>query len=71
MILDDIADFLEDLHKKESAKTISRHFGKERKWFYIHRYGFSYVLDSTFIAGLNHYGYELKLVKKERQKCNT
>ena len=65
MVLDDIADLFENLHKKENATTISRHFGKKRKWFYIHKYGFNYVLDAEFIAGLNHYGYELKLVKKE------
>lgn len=65
MITDDIADLIEELLKKNSAKDISRHFGKERKWVYQHRYGYSFILNAEFIAGLNHYGYELKLVKKE------
>lgn len=67
MILDDIADLIEGLIKKEPAKEVARHFGKERKWCYFHKYGYSFVLNAEFIAGLNHYGYELKLVKKERK----
>lgn len=65
MVLDELADLFSYLNIYYSAKEISRHFDKERKWFYLARYGKNYVLNSEFIAGLNHYGYELRLVKKE------
>lgn len=66
MILDDIADLFCELNIRYPAKEISRYFDKERKWVYLARCGKSYVLNAEFIAGLNHYGYELKLVKKEK-----
>lgn len=65
MILNDLADLFSYLNIFYPAKEISRHFDKERKWSYLARYGKSYTLNAEFIAGLNHYGYELKLVKKE------
>lgn len=64
VVMDDIADLLEELHKTETATEIARHFDKERKWVYQHKYGYSFVLTSEFIAGLRHYGYDLKLVKR-------
>jgi hypothetical protein len=66
LILDDIANLFCELNIHYPAKEISRHFDKERKWVYLARCGKSYVLNAEFIAGLNHYGYELKLVKKEK-----
>lgn len=66
LILDDIANLFCELNIHYPAKEISRHFDKECKWSYLAKYGKSYVLNAEFIAGLNHYGYELKLVKKEK-----
>lgn len=64
MVTDDIADLIEELHRKYPAREIARHFDKDRKWIYLAKYGHSYVLNAEFIARLNHYGYELRLVKK-------
>ena len=64
VVMDDIADLLEELHKTHTAKEISRHFDKDRKWFYRHRNGCHITLTPEFIAGLRHYGYDLKLVKR-------
>lgn len=64
VVMDDIADLLEELHKTQTATEISRHFGKERKWFFLHRHGYKFTLTPEFIAGLRHYGYDLKLVKR-------
>lgn len=64
MITDEIANLITELHVYNSAKEIARHFDKERKWVYMAKYGKSFLVNAEFIAGLNHYGYELKLVKK-------
>jgi hypothetical protein len=64
VVMDDIADLFEELHKTQTTTEIARHFDKERKWFYHHRYGCGIVLTPEFIAGLRHYGYDLKLVKR-------
>lgn len=66
MILEDIADLFEELHKKNTAREIARHFGRERKFVHSVKNGCNVTLNSGFVAGLSHYGYELKLVKKER-----
>lgn len=65
MIIDDLADLFIYLNTQHPAKEISRHFGKERKWIYFAKYGKSFTVNAEFVAGLNEYGYELKLVKKE------
>lgn len=67
MILDDIADLFEELHEKNKAKEIARHFGRERKFVYNTKAGCNVILNPEFVAGLNHYGYELRLVKKENK----
>ena len=66
MILDDIADLFSELEKKQTHKEISRHFGRERKFVISMKCSCGLHLNPEFIAGLNHYGYELKLVKKEK-----
>lgn len=66
MVLDDITDLFCELDKKYTQREISSHFDKERKWVILMKSGCNTVLNAEFIAGLNHYGYELKLVKKER-----
>lgn len=64
MIIDDIADLIEQLTKRYTSKAIAWNFGKDRKWVYDRINGCNVVLSPEFVAGLNHYGYELKLVKK-------
>ena len=66
MILEDIANLFCELAKKNNHKEIARHFGRERKFVINAKCGCSFVLNSKFIAGLNHYGYVLKLEKKEK-----
>ncbi len=65
MVLDDIADLLCELENKNTHKEIARHFGRERKFVTNVKNGCNIILNPEFIAGLNHYGYELKLVKKK------
>lgn len=67
MILEDIAVLFEELRKQDKAKDIARHFGRDRKYVYSIVNGCNVVLNPEFIAGLNHYGYELKLMKKENK----
>ena len=66
MLIEDIATMIEDLHKTNSAREISRHFGRERKWVYSAMNGCGIQLNPEFLAGLNHFGYELKLERKEK-----
>lgn len=63
MIFDDLSDLFYKLHKKERAKDIARHFGRERKFVNSIENGCGFHLDYSFIAGLKNYGYELRLVK--------
>lgn len=65
LILDDIADLFEELSQKHTHKEIARHFGRERKFVINMKNGCNPTLNAEFVAGLNNYGYELKLVKKE------
>ena len=64
MILDDLADLFEELSTKYTHKEIARHFDRERKFVISVKSGCPVRLNSEFLAGLNHFGYELKLVKK-------
>ena len=66
MIIDDLADLFVELEKKNSHKEIARHFGRERKFVMSMKAGCNFRLDYGFIAGLSHYGYELRLVKKQK-----
>lgn len=66
MLIEDIATMIEDLHKTNSVREISRHFGRERKWVYSVMNGCGIQLNPEFLAGLNHFGYELKLERKEK-----
>ena len=66
MVLDDIADFFCELSKKQKHKDIARQFGRERKFVCNVKNGCNFNLNPEFVAGLAEYGYELKLVKKER-----
>lgn len=65
MIIDDFAELFENLEQKNTHKEIARQFGRERKFVIAMKNGCSFRLNSEFVAGLNNYGYELKLVKKE------
>ena len=65
MVLNDIADLFCDLSKNHTHKEIARHFGRERKFVINMKNGCNPTLNAEFVAGLNNYGYELKLVKKE------
>lgn len=67
MIIDDIADLICELRKTYTVKEIARQFDKNRQWVYTAECGCNVILNPEFIAGLNHFGYELKLVKKERK----
>ena len=66
MIIDDLADLFVELEKNNSHKEIARHFGRERKFVMSMKAGCNFRLDYGFIAGLSHYGYELRLVKKQK-----
>lgn len=66
LILDDIADLFEELSQKHTHKEIARHFDRERKFVIYMKNGCNLTLNAEFVAGLNNYGYELKLVKKEK-----
>ena len=66
MVLDDIADLMEELCKRETRRKVAGHFMRDRKWAYNIELGCPFRLDTDFIAGLDYYGYELKLVKKEK-----
>lgn len=64
MVLEDLAVLFESLEKTNTHKEISRHFGRERKFVISMKCGCGFHLTPSFLAGLKHYGYELKLVKK-------
>lgn len=66
MVLDDIADLFCELEKNQTHKEIARHFDRERKFVISVKNGCNITLNPEFIAGLSSYGYELKLVKKQR-----
>ena len=66
LILDDIADLFSELEKKQTHKEIARHFGRERKFVISMKNGCNPTLNAEFIAGLNNYGYELKLIRKDK-----
>lgn len=65
MILEDLANMFEELEKTNTHQNIARNFGRERKFVIAMKNGCNPTLNAEFVAGLNHYGYELKLVKKE------
>lgn len=67
MILDDIADLFCELEKTNTHKEIARHFGRERKFIIFMKSSCPFRLNAEFVAGLNTYGYELRLVKKENK----
>lgn len=69
MILTDIPDLFEELCSLHTHKEIARHFGRERKFVISMKNGCNVKITPEFIAGLNHFGYELILVKKE--KCSA
>ena len=65
MLLDDLADLFDELSKTNTHKEIARHFGRERKFVTPMKNSCPFRLNAEFLAGLNHYGYELKLVKRK------
>ena len=65
MLLDDIAGLFEELSQKYTHKDVARHFGRERKFVINMKNGCNPILNAEFLAGLNHYGYKLELVKKK------
>ena len=65
LIIDDISNLFCELSKTNTHKEIARHFDREKKFVNSMKSGCCFNLDYGFIAGLNHYGYELKLVKKD------
>lgn len=66
MVLTDIHDLFCELKKKYTCKEIARHFGRGRKWTMFIADGSNIVLNAEFIAGLRHFGYDLKLVKYDK-----
>ena len=65
MIIEDIAELFTELDEGEESQTqIAKHFGRSRKFIPLIKSGCTFNLDYGFIAGLDYYGYELKLVKK-------
>ena len=71
MILDDIADLFSELEKKQTHKEMARLFDRNRKFVIAIKSSCPFRLNAEFIAGLNHYGYELKLVKMEENYENN
>lgn len=69
MIIENIADLFQELTEKHTHKEIARHFGRERKFVISVKNGCNFNLNPEFIAGLNHFGYELIL--KEKEKCSA
>lgn len=67
MIINDIAILFEKLHEKYSAKEIARHFSRERKFVFMMKAGCNIKICPEFLAGLKHFGYELRLVKIENK----
>ena len=67
MIIDDLADLFTDLNAKYKAKDIARHFDREKKFVYSMKSGCTFHLDYGFIAGLKHFGYELRLVNVDKK----
>lgn len=65
MLLEDIANLFDELSKDEKHKDVARHFGRERKFVINMKNGCNPILNAEFLAGLHHYGYELKLVKRK------
>ncbi len=68
MLLEDIAKLFEELERTNTHKEIARHFGRERKFVHFMKCGCGFHMNAEFIAGLNHFGYELTLVKKQDSK---
>ena len=66
MVLTDIHNLFCELKKKYTCKEIARHFGKERKWTMLVADGGNIVLNPEFVAGLRHFGYDLKLIKYDK-----
>lgn len=67
MLLDDIATLFEELEKTNTHKEIARHFDRERKFVIAMKCGCGFHLTPSFLAGLNHFGYRLKLEKIEQE----
>lgn len=67
MIIDDIANLLERESNRITGKRVAKLFNKERKWLWYNKMGYSYKIDTDFVAGLDALGYELVLQRKERR----
>lgn len=62
MILEDLQELFFRIN--EDGTKIRQHFGgKSRTWLASCFEGSSYKINKDFVRGLNHYGFELKLVK--------
>ena len=68
MIFEDLAQLFEELEKHNKHKDIARHFDRERKFVISMKCGCGFHMTPSFIAGLKHFGYELKLMKIEGDK---
>ena len=64
MIIEDMANLITELRKRQSAREIAKIFNKERKWVYAIENGCTFRLDYNLIIGLNELGYEIKLQKR-------
>ena len=67
-IIADIQALFYSLHAKKTAAQISAIFGYERKWLYHRQWAESCVINDKFIAGLDSLGYEIVLMKKEKNE---
>lgn len=67
MIIDDIANLIEQESKRITGKRVAKLFNKERKWVTYTKNGCNVVLNTDFVAGLDALGYELVLQRKERR----
>ena len=66
MLFDDISDLFYRLHSDKKAEDIAKPFNRDRKFIYFRQQGLPFNLNYDFIAGLNYYGYDLKLVKIDK-----
>lgn len=68
MIFDDVADLITDQMKSgKSAERLAHIFQVERKTIYSYRDGCCFRLTYNFLCGLHYLGYDLALVKREKE----
>lgn len=69
MIFDDVADLItKQMKAGKSAERLAHIFQVERKTIYRYRDGCCFHLTYNFLCGLHYLGYDLALVKRERER---